>query len=101
MYDFIVGVLCSGTCGGYHVGRSCVVIFCFFFLMIRRPPRSTRTDTHFPYTTLFRSLSATPRRDLAAARAGRRDVPPAMSDVAVRAAVAGDLDLLEIGRAHV
>src|SRR3546814_19864800 len=28
-----------------------------FFLMIRRPPRSTRTDTLFPYTTLFRSLS--------------------------------------------
>src|SRR3546814_19372334 len=28
--------------------------FCFF-LMIRRPPRSTRTDTLFPYTTLFRS----------------------------------------------
>src|SRR3546814_18366928 len=38
------------------------VLFCclicdlfFFFLMIRRPPRSTRTDTLFPYTTLFRS----------------------------------------------
>src|SRR3546814_2723741 len=29
----------------------------FFFLMIRRPPRSTRTDTLFPYTTLFRSYS--------------------------------------------
>src|SRR3546814_19214219 len=28
---------------------------CSFFLMIRRPPRSTRTDTLFPYTTLFRS----------------------------------------------
>src|SRR3546814_1404820 len=27
----------------------------FFFLMIRRPPISTRTDTLFPYTTLFRS----------------------------------------------
>src|SRR3546814_17164872 len=27
----------------------------FFFLMIRRPPRATRTDTRFPYTTLFRS----------------------------------------------
>src|SRR3546814_392522 len=31
---------------------------CFFFLMIRRPPRSTRTDTLFPYTTLFRSGTA-------------------------------------------
>src|SRR3546814_6970906 len=30
---------------------------CFFVLMIRRPPRSTRTDTLFPYTTLFRSFS--------------------------------------------
>src|SRR3546814_1544669 len=29
-----------------------------FFLMIRRPPRSTRTDTLFPYTTLFRSAGA-------------------------------------------
>src|SRR3546814_12407213 len=28
----------------------------FFFLIIRRPPRSTRTDTLFPFTTLFRSL---------------------------------------------
>src|SRR3546814_2729979 len=30
----------------------------FFFLMKRRPPRSTRTDTLFPYTTLFRSDGA-------------------------------------------
>src|SRR3546814_13956000 len=36
-----------------------ILYSCFFFLMIRRPPRSTRTDTLFPYTTLFRS--ATPR----------------------------------------
>src|SRR3546814_12869562 len=40
----------------------------FFFLMIRRPPRSTRTDTLFPYTTLFRSRIpvddiALPRRE--------------------------------------
>src|SRR3546814_15743028 len=35
----------------------CYILFRFFFLMIRRPPRSTRTDTLFPYTTLFRSLS--------------------------------------------
>src|SRR3546814_16231038 len=32
-----------------------LVVLCFVFLMIRRPPRSTRTDTLFPYTTLFRS----------------------------------------------
>src|SRR3546814_14547415 len=41
----------------------------FFFLMIRRPPRSTRTDTLFPYTTLFRSAPHTgfpphPHRDM-------------------------------------
>src|SRR3546814_11433594 len=36
---------------------SCVLVdvSMFFLLMIRRPPRSTRTDTLFPYTTLFRS----------------------------------------------
>src|SRR3546814_20850020 len=33
----------------------CLAFYMFFFLMIRRPPRSTRTDTLFPYTTLFRS----------------------------------------------
>src|SRR3546814_10140046 len=35
--------------------RSLNVLPLIFFLMIRRPPRSTRTDTLFPYTTLFRS----------------------------------------------
>src|SRR3546814_4073636 len=38
----------------YTVNSECIV----FFLMIRRPPRSTRTDTLFPYTTLFRSALA-------------------------------------------
>src|SRR3546814_11080666 len=32
-----------------------LLFFLFFLLWIRRPPRSTRTDTLFPYTTLFRS----------------------------------------------
>src|SRR3546814_9594106 len=36
-------------------GCVCLSLSFFFFLMIRRPPRSTRTDTLFPYTTLFRS----------------------------------------------
>src|SRR3546814_16867080 len=36
--------------------HTCLILF--FFLMIRRPPRSTRTDTLFPYTTLFRSVGA-------------------------------------------
>src|SRR3546814_17357389 len=34
-----------------------MLVFVFFFLMIRRPPISTRTDTLFPYTTLFRSFA--------------------------------------------
>src|SRR3546814_13479741 len=41
----------------YRLLPYCMTYFLsvFFFLMIRRPPRSTRTDTLFPYTTLFRS----------------------------------------------
>src|SRR3546814_14320591 len=42
--------------------------FYVFFLRIRRPPRATRTDTLFPYTTLFRSW-----RHQCAAAARRRD----------------------------
>src|SRR3546814_5744144 len=45
------------------------MLLCFFFLMIRRPPRSTRTDTLFPYTTLFRS-----KRDLPLVVAARHAV---------------------------
>src|SRR3546814_18211698 len=37
----------------FSVDLACTMYF--FFLMIRRTPRSTRTDTLFPYTTLFRS----------------------------------------------
>src|SRR3546814_5184882 len=37
-------------------------VILFFFLMIRRPPRSTRTDTLFPYTTLFRSCRGVAER---------------------------------------
>src|SRR3546814_14735076 len=41
----------------YLCGSLSYLSFICFFLMIRRPPRSTRTDTLFPYTTLFRSLA--------------------------------------------
>src|SRR3546814_12146227 len=60
---FIFSSLC-GVCDASerHVQSSFLVLrasilssLVFFFLMIRRPPRSTRTDTLFPYTTLFRS----------------------------------------------
>src|SRR3546814_2434190 len=43
---------------------------CICFLMIRRPPRSTRTDTLFPYTTLFRSLIDCAARIVAEAGVG-------------------------------
>src|SRR3546814_20216849 len=56
---------------------------CCFFLMIRRPPRSTRTDTLFPYTTLFRSKTKALR---AAAKALREATP------AILAANAKDLE---------
>src|SRR3546814_14135158 len=41
----------------------------FFFLLVPRPPRSTRTDTLFPYTTLFRSMTTDADLDRAAPRA--------------------------------
>src|SRR3970282_2659587 len=53
---------------------SVISFFCFFFLMIRRPPRSTL----FPYTTLFRSRGGQPRRPRA--HAGRRRHARSRSD---------------------
>src|SRR3546814_1165904 len=46
-----------------------IFVACVFFLMIRRPPRSTRTDTLFPDTTLFRSPQG--RRHAAGRRRGQ------------------------------
>src|SRR3546814_10545604 len=68
------------------------LLFEFFFLMIRRPPRSTRTDTLFPYTTLFRSIhhhiaARAQRRDGVAAgigRRGERDVRGVEQDIVAR-----------------
>src|SRR3546814_1892886 len=59
---------------------TCHVLY-FLYLMIRRPPRSTRTDTLFPYTTLFLSaaarLAAAARNDLTSPvpKDVRRDLP--------------------------
>src|SRR3546814_1367830 len=50
----MVGRALIGWCQD-AINVACVVFFC---LRIRRPPRSTRTDTRFPYTTLFRSPAA-------------------------------------------
>src|SRR3546814_7496973 len=49
----------------------CSTSMCIFLLMILRPPRSTRTDTLFPYTTLFRSYLLYGRISLAAANVNR------------------------------
>src|SRR3546814_4082861 len=65
------------------------LVFICFFLMIRRPPRSTRTDTLFPYTTLFRSgLSGlvVGQADRDARRAGLRK--PAPEDIQRLAGIA-------------
>src|SRR5213075_3457522 len=48
-------------------------ILLFFFLMIRRPPRSTQQGTLFPYTTLFRSHLRARHRQGAPRRLPRRD----------------------------
>src|SRR3546814_19631367 len=60
----------------------CYVVF--FFLMLRRPPRSTRTDTLFPYTTLFRSLADLRRLPWRLDCIGSRD-----RDAATAAAIEG------------
>src|SRR3546814_7528444 len=52
----------------------------FVFLMIRRPPRSTRTDTLFPYTTLFRSQAASAVPVYRAERSDRRNPRRLLTD---------------------
>src|SRR3546814_13684686 len=95
----------------------CVLIF---FLMIRPPPRSTRTATLFPYTTLFRSIRKNFRQGGIAARLGPRihaqnDWPIAetykirvslkwsffMHEPPQAEFAEGEVSALEIGRAHV
>src|SRR3546814_17233492 len=70
----------------------------FFFLIIQRPPRSTRTDTLFPYTTLFRSDRHGPRRSrtgIADSSTGSRQHPAH----AERSALEGHTPDLAGGRA--
>src|SRR3546814_15189272 len=68
--------------------------------MIRRPPRSTRTDTLCPYTTLFRSVIALLRRDqfAIAARAAILDPPQAAEHRADQQQPAEDHDEQAHGR---
>src|SRR3546814_13501921 len=62
-----------------------MLFFVFFFLMIRRPPRSTRTDTLFPYTTLFRSRIDVDAGDLRRPRLDELDGIEARAEDEVRA----------------
>src|SRR3546814_12939650 len=90
---------------------SCVLVmyFCFFFLMIRGPPRSTRTDTLFPYTTLFRSADAGGdlgrtlgrRRQCQVGGRHRRHLDAQVEAVEQRPGQPALVVLGEIGRAHV
>src|SRR3546814_14898630 len=65
-----------------------------FFLMLRRPPRSTRTDTLLPYTTRFRSVQA----GGAAFRRGR--APASLFDLGAPRAVDERVQLLSRSRLH-
>src|SRR3546814_19900545 len=86
----------------------CGVFIVFFFLMIRRPPRSTRTDTLFPCTTLFRSTLAQAQVQAQDERIERGPVPDwaIPSELMPVPEGAGGLIFVrrqdaQIGRAHV
>src|SRR3546814_410821 len=66
------------------------------FLMTRRPPRSTRTDTLFPYTTLFRSISERVRA--AAANSEAAVDTAALTDARYRGGVDSFLSSLDAQR---
>src|SRR3546814_18245689 len=88
-------------------------VLLFFFLMIRRPPRSTRTDTLFPYTTLFRSQLSGRRgghssgvcEDIGLRPAGEIEIGTGRQEfeacLGERGAFLAYQPLVEIGRAHV
>src|SRR3546814_11400684 len=98
----------------FFVFCSLILVSVFiFFLMIRRPPRSTRTDTLFPYTTLFRSTGqdALHRSQYVRTRPARFGRGPDMAEagtagIKIDRAEAGysngiHRSLRQIGRAHV
>src|SRR3546814_18596837 len=93
----------------------CCLLLYVCFLMRRRPPRSTRTDTPFPYTTLFRSRPAAAMRDDDRDRISRRLDRRKADEQRVIAVAPGKILVIEhallalalgdpadqIGRAHV
>src|SRR3546814_8833351 len=68
-----------------------------FFVMMRAPPRSTRADTRFPYTTLFRARGRgrLARRDDGGGHAGAGDLPARRDEAHYRV---GELPDLQPGR---
>src|SRR3546814_16153587 len=85
------------VCRPCHPYRTC------FFLSIRRPPRSTRTDTLFPYTTLFRSPQTFggDRLHRLCGALGFHQAPALPSWAPARSDHSAHRQALEIGRAHV
>src|SRR3546814_13957325 len=94
-------------------GFDCLYCMIVFFLMIRRPPRSTRTDTLCPDTTLFRSVESGLRdrrgfpaahragADLEGDRSAHLDGAGPVGDLGAVERVRGAVGLDQIGRAHV
>src|SRR3546814_17280698 len=68
--------------------------FCYFlcFLMIRRPPRSTRTATLFPYTTLFRSQIGAHPEDGKVVSQGKGRFGPYVKHGKLYATIPADID---------
>src|SRR3546814_4878048 len=75
-------------------------VLVFFFLRIRRPPRSTRTDTLFPYTTLFRSFGFQACKKFFRDSRDREAVPLISSARLGCVAAAGDLAVARNGEIH-
>src|SRR3546814_11272250 len=65
--------------------------------MIRRPPRSTRTDTRFPYTTLFRSAKADARSRLGVTQTDRAEHMAGAPRSARAGRARGESDVAQIG----
>src|SRR6056297_2094538 len=85
-------IFCSFFCA-YNLYFS---LSSFFFLMLRRPPRSTRTDTLFPYTTLFRSLYA--QHQHASVATGRDERVAHLQGVEEAAALGAQVDAGDVTR---
>src|SRR3546814_10133479 len=75
-YDLIFSLFFLLLCVYSIIASLFASLYFVFFLMIRRPPRSTRTDTLFPYTTLFRSNRLTAKKQTKEQIRARHRPPP-------------------------